>query len=184
MNRRSFAVAFVVAALVTVSCSEDPQKAKRRFVESGDGYFAKKSYAEAIVEYRNAVARDGSFGEARFKLAEAYAKTGSLANALAEYVRAADLMPNDVLAQLRAGNGLLAAGQFPEAKERALKVLSKDPKNIDGLILMGYALAGMKDFDGAISNVQEAVDADPQQTMTYSNLGAVELAKGDHVAAE
>src|SRR6266700_236354 len=142
MRSRHIAVLFtVVIALVSASCARDPQKAKREYVASGDRYIAQKNYAEAIVQYRNAVARDESFGEARFKLASAYADAGDLRNALREYVRAADLLPKDVEAQLRAGNGLLLAGQYPEAKERAVAALSLEPKNVRGLVLLGNAMA-------------------------------------------
>jgi len=184
MRIRSTAALLTFLALATASCSADPQKLKRQFVESGDKYVAQKNYAEAIVQYRNAVARDGSFGEGRFKLAGAYAETGDVRNALREYVRAADLMPKDLDAQLRAGMGLLAAGQFPEAKARALAALSIDPKNIDGLILMGNCLAGMRDLDGAISEIENAIETDPSRTLAYANLGALEMARGNATAAE
>ena len=184
MSSRSRAIVFVVLAAVTASCSRDPKKARDQYVASGDRYVAQKQYAEAIVQYRNAVVRDGRFGGAHFKLAGAYAETGELNNALREYIRAADLMPNDVEAQLRAGNGLLAAGQYSDAKARAMAALAKDPKNVRGLILMGNALAGMKDLDGAISQVEEAIDADPRRTLTYTNLAALEMAKGNRSAAE
>src|ERR1035437_4192087 len=169
MSSRSRAIVIVVLAAVTASCSRDPKKLRDQYVASGDGYVAQKQYAEAIVQYRNAVARDARFGEAHFKLAGAYAETGELNNALREYIRAADLMPNDVEAQLRAGNGLFAAGQYSDAKARAMAALAKDPKNVNGLILMGNTLAGMKDLDGAISQVEEAIDADPARTLTRSD---------------
>jgi tetratricopeptide (TPR) repeat protein len=176
----------LVAALAigAASCSKDVEKMKRDFLASGDRYVAQENYAEAIIQYRNAVALDSSLGPARFKLAEAYAQSGDPRNALREYVRAADLMPNDLEAQLRAGNGLLAAGQFPEAKTRALAALAKDSKNVRAIILMGNAMAGMKDLDGAISQVQDAIDADPRETLVYTNLGGLQMAKGDRAAAE
>jgi tetratricopeptide (TPR) repeat protein len=183
MRSRSRAVLVVILTIAAVSCSRDPEKLKRRHVDNGDKYVAQKKYAEAIVEYRNAVAVDPRFGEARFKLAGAYAETGDINSALREYVRAADLMPDNVDAQLRAGNGLLAAGLHQDAKQRALAALRKDPNNVTGLVLMGNALAGMKDLDGAISVVEQAIDTDPRQTLTYTNLGALELAKGDRSAA-
>jgi len=173
------AVAFSVAA-----CSKDIQKLKGQYVASGDKFFAQENYAEAVIQYRNAVVLDSNFGEARFKLADAYSHTNDLMNALREYVRAADLMPENVEAQLRAGNGLLAAGQYPEAKTRALNALSKEPKNVRGLVLMGNSMAGMKDIEGAISQVKEAIDADPRETLAYENLGGLQLAKGDRAAAE
>jgi len=45
------------------------------------------------------VAKDAMFGPACLKLAEAYLQQGNGAGALAESVRAADLLPNDADAQ-------------------------------------------------------------------------------------
>ena len=53
-------------------------------------------YAEAIIEYRNARALDPTSGEARMKLAEAFMQAGDFGNALQEFVRAADLLPDDL----------------------------------------------------------------------------------------
>jgi Cytochrome c biogenesis factor len=181
MNMKQQAsVAFVMGflALSLVACREDPQKAKVRFVASGDRFFAEKNYAEAIIQYRNAVTKDGSFGEARFKLGTAYDKVGDGINALREFVRAADLMPGSVEAQLRAAQFLSAAGQFPEAKARAIAVLAKDPKNVVALVVMGNALVGMKDVEGAIQQVEEAIDSAPAFSFAYANLGILELKRG------
>src|SRR5436309_1490545 len=88
---RRWKVALLIAAVgLAAACTKDPQKLKVRYLASGDNYVAQKKYGEAIVEYRNAVAQDGQYGEARFKLAETYERTGDLRNALREYVRAAD----------------------------------------------------------------------------------------------
>lgn len=184
MCSRLKVLAAVGLALVLAGCARDPDVLKREFVESGDRYVAEQKYGEAIVEYRNAINLDNAFGEARFKLAGAYAESGDLRNALREYIRAADLMPDDIEAQMRAGIGLLAAGMYPEARTRAVGVLEKDPKNVRGLILLGNAMAGMKDLDGAISQVEGAIDSDPTRTLTYANLGALQMARGDRAAAE
>src|SRR4029079_10687170 len=145
---------------------------------------AEKKYADAIIQYRNAVAQDARYGEARLKLGIAYESSGDARNALREYVRAADLMPDNVGAQLRAARLLVSAGLYPEAKARAVAALAKEPKNTTGLILLGNALAGLKDIDGAISQVEEAIDAEPELTFSYANLGVFELRKGDRTAAE
>ena len=47
---------------------------------------------EAIVQYRNALRQDPRFGEARYKLAEAYVEDNQLTAAAREYMRAADLL--------------------------------------------------------------------------------------------
>jgi tetratricopeptide (TPR) repeat protein len=183
MRSRSIPVLIAILALASASCKRDPQKLKLEYVASGDRNMTERKYSEAVIQYRNAVTQDGHFGEARYKLANAYLLAGDMRNALGEFVRAADLMPGNVEAQIQAGKLLLFAGSYPEAKARALMALEKDSKNVDALSLMGNALAGMKDLDGAITQIEQAIDTDPQRTLTYANLGALEQARGNAPAA-
>src|SRR4051812_13795522 len=98
------------AALITIfgcwavasACAKNPEAAKQEYVRSGDQYSAQKKYQEAVIQYRNALKQDPKFGEARLKLAEMYDQLGDARGALAEYVRAADLMPANVDVQLKA----------------------------------------------------------------------------------
>src|ERR1043165_2645168 len=113
-------------ALLAAACRHDSAAAKRRFMASGDQYVASGKYAEAIIQYRSAVQADPRAGDARVKLADAFLGSGDAANALGEYVRAADLLPDDVTIQLRAGNLLLLAGRFDDAKSRAEKIIAKN----------------------------------------------------------
>ena len=129
MYRRTLAVTLIAIVAAAISCSRDPQTLKVKYVANGDKFVREKNYAEAVIEYRKAIALDGSYGEARLKLGTVYETSGDVRNALAEYVRAADLMPNSVDAQVRAGSMLLYAGQYPEAKARAAAALAKDPRN-------------------------------------------------------
>lgn len=184
MPSRVLAGLFAAAVLVTASCSRDPQRAKLEYLQKADGYAAQKKYAEAIIEYRNAIAQDAQFGEARLKLGIAYEAANDYRNALAEYVRAADLMPDSVDAQLRAGRLLLVAQQYADAKAKAMAALAKDPQNVTGLILLGNSLAGLKDLDSAITVVEAAINQDPHRTLSYDNLGVLQLLKRNQSAAE
>ena len=65
-----------------------------------------KKYAEAVVEYRNAIQQDPKFGMARYKLAETYMQLNQPAEAFREYMRAADLLPDNVEAQVKAARML------------------------------------------------------------------------------
>lgn len=184
MQRRWPLCVLVLATIGAASCSRDPETAKREFLQNGNRFLAEKKYREAIVEYRNALKQDVKFGDARLKLTDAYLATGDVRNAIAESVRAADVLPESADAQMRAGSLLLLAHQYPEAKQRALNVLERDPKNPKALILLGNSLAGLKDLDGAIEQVQEAIDQAPQLTFSYTNLADLYAAKGDRDAAE
>jgi tetratricopeptide (TPR) repeat protein len=63
-------------------------------------------------------------------------------------------------------------------------VHGKDPKNVDGQILMANALAGLRDLDGAVGQIEEALRIAPERSGAYSNLGALELGRGNRVEAE
>src|SRR5687767_11831252 len=95
--------------LLVAACSNEA--ALRRHLASGDGFLKAGKISEAIIEYRAAVQLDEQSGEARFKLGEAYAAYAQPERAFREYVRAADLLPDDATAQLKAGTYLLIAGQ-------------------------------------------------------------------------
>jgi putative PEP-CTERM system TPR-repeat lipoprotein len=182
--RTPIACTLLLASLVVFStaCSRGrPDPAAH--IAAGDRYLAEEKFGEAVVEYRNAVGADDRSGEARFKLAEAYARVGDGQNAYREYIRAADLLPDDVQAQVKAGTFLAMSGQFEDAKTRAQRALALEPANVEAQILLGNVLAGMKDLDGAISQIEEAIQIDPARGLSYTNLGVIRQAQGDRDAA-
>ena len=182
---RSFVSVFVLAlGLCGTACRQDPKVARQRYLESGDRFSKAGKHAEAVIEYRNALQQDPGSGEAHLKLAEAYLTTQDRGNALGEYIRAADLLPNDVQLQLKAGNLLLLAGRFDDARARAGKVLEKDRGSVDAQVLLANALAGLKDIDGALAQIEDALRVDPARSGTYSTLGTLELSRGQRDAAE
>ena len=178
MRRLSIAV---VAMLITVAlgaCKSDPMVTAKNALDKGNQQAAKNKYPEAIIEYRRAVQADPRLGEARLKLAYAYASTGDGLNALREYVRAADLMPENKEAQQRAGAFMLLAGQFNDAQALAERMLKRNPNDVEAHILLANALAGLKDMDGAVATFEKAVDLDPNRSSTYSELGTVHMVTG------
>ncbi|HVQ13033.1 MAG TPA: tetratricopeptide repeat protein, partial [Vicinamibacterales bacterium] len=185
MPARSFlSLIVLVVAVSTAMCSSDPSVVKMRAFEAGNAYVKDGKDREAILEYRRAVRADGTFGEARLNLAGAYERTGDLQNAFREYVRAADLLPDRSDVQIKAGQFLLVAGRFEDARARAEKVLEREPKNLDAQVLVGYSLAGMKNIDGAISRLEQALIDAPKAGAAFSNLGTLQLANGDLERAE
>ena len=155
----------LAAVLASLGCRTNPDVAKEEYKKSGDRYFDQK-HAEAIVQYRNALQQDPKFGEVRYKLAEAYAKRGDSQNAYREYIRAADLLPDNVEAQVTAAGLLLMTRQFEDAKTRVQKALAKEPKNVQAQIILGNALAGLNDFDAAVKELEEANKLEPRPERT------------------
>jgi putative PEP-CTERM system TPR-repeat lipoprotein len=171
-----------VACAALMGCAGDDLKIQ--YLARGDRFFAEGKYAEATIEYANAVKRDPRFGLARFGLAQAYAKTDQPQRAFGEYVRAADLLPGNRDAQVQAITYLLVAGRFEDAKTRAEKLLERNPKDISAQVLLGNALAGLQDLDRAVTQIQEAIELEPNRSGSYMNLAALLFARRNPVAAE
>ena len=182
-SRMPRVAAGVCVLLLAIACS-DSEKGKQQYLENGMRFAAEKKFDEAIVEYRNAIRIDGRFGEARWRLAQAYEETENFPAALQEYVRAADLLTDNVEVQVKAATHLLLSRQFLDAKTRADQVLAKDPKNVDAFIVRANATAGLKDLPGAIKEMEDAVKANAEDGRVLTNLGSLQLSQGDSAEAE
>ena len=180
-------VALLCAVALTAgltACSKDAETQKRAYLASGDQKLADKKYAEAIVEYRNAVQQDNRSGEAHHKLAQAYMLGGEPVEALREFIVAADLLPADSAVQVDAARALLVAGQFEEAVSRTEQALRADTKNVEALVIRASATAGLRDYEGAISTLEEAARLDPKQISVYINLASFQAVQGRYSEAE
>ena len=157
MTRRWWARAALVAAGVTLAaCGTSPQA----HLDAGKACAAEGKYREAAIEFRSAVKGDPTLADAELRLAEAPLRSGSQEAALGAMERVATLMPANAEVQTRAGS-LLLAGRLPEARARAEKALAIDPHRVDALVLRGNVLAGLADFDGPLSELQQALTLEP-----------------------
>ena len=117
----------------------------------GDGYVAQGKLKEAIIEYRNAVKIAPQSADAHFKLAKAYAQAEDPAKAYQSYARAAELDPARIEALISAGTILLVAGEYQEARGLAERALRSDANSAQAYVLLGNALAGMKNMSRAFA---------------------------------
>jgi tetratricopeptide (TPR) repeat protein len=186
-SRLSFLVRLLATALsiVTASCSTDPIAVARKYVEQGDAYMSRGQFKEAALEYGNAAKVRKDWAEAYYKRARAYVSLNDPTNAYQAYSRAADLDPSNIDAQLQAGALLLAAGEYEAARARAHAALQKESKNAGAHILLGDALAGLKDIPRALREIEEAIALDPSYAPAWTALGTLRLRDGsDKEAAE
>ena len=162
-------------AIALLGCSTDA--AKRRHFDKGRQYVASNQLSEAILEFRNALQQDPNWGEARFALAEAYDADAQPERAYREYVRAADLLPRDATAQLKAARYQLRAKLLEDARSRTEKLLTIEPDNVDGLITLADVMVAMGDHEGALAQVEKAIAIDPSRSRSYLSLGQIHQAQ-------
>jgi tetratricopeptide (TPR) repeat protein len=166
------------------ACAKNPKVQLQRYLASGDSYVKQHKLPEATIEYGNAVQIDPLSGVARTKLAEVYLAQGNTRLAFPQYIRAADLLPDDLDLQFKAGYLLFKGGLYTEARVRARAVLEKEPKNVRALLLLGNCLAGLKDSEDAVDVLSRAVSLDPESAGVYTNLGVIQLSIHDKTDAE
>jgi Tfp pilus assembly protein PilF len=132
------------AALLLCSCAGDPQKAKVKYLASGQKYMKKGQYSSAAIEYRNALKLDPRFVDAYYQLAQAALAQRDAPAAYKSLSKAIELDPNRLDARLDRGRLYLAAKQFKQAEEDANFLLEHDPKNVGAYQLLGAALISEK----------------------------------------
>jgi tetratricopeptide (TPR) repeat protein len=180
----NFRVSLLIAlAVLPIACS-NPEIQKQRHLQRGNEYAAEKRDDFAVIEYANAVRLDPKFGEARLKLAETYERMNNPRAAFPEFIRAADALPDNRDAQIKAAQILLLGGRFEDAKARATALVTKNPKDVEALLLHANAMAMLKDPEGAINEIEEALKLQPNESRTFVNLGAVRMNRGEAEKAE
>jgi tetratricopeptide (TPR) repeat protein len=200
----------VVFALV--SCSRDPNVAKRRYLESGNKYFDKGKFKEARIMYLNAKAKDQRWGPAYYKLGLTALKLGSGAEAVNAFRRAVELLPAseadhwDAVVKLSDIYLVATRGMAADQRKTYLDevggycdaLLKRDPNSYDGHRLTGdldlaraieqYNVA-MKDqgralLDKAIAEYRQAEAIKPGQSGVLMQLARAMTAENEFPEAE
>jgi len=136
---------------------EDPKAVKRDAVTRGDAALAANKFAEAITAYRIAAGVDGQDGSVRLKLAIAYRGLRQWPSATREAILAADLLPENRVAQLQAIEALNNQGRFLDAVGRAGPYLMKEPHSPELLILFANGKARLATTTSGLYDLQEAL---------------------------
>src|SRR5207253_7678873 len=134
----------IAVALFLGACTT-PEKAKAQHVARGQALLKDKKFQEASLEFRNALQIDDQLADAHWGLANAYEGLQRYQEAFDEMKQVVDLDPNNLEVRVRLGNYYLMGSQqspaaVSEAERLAKEVLQKDPKHIEGHILMGSVL--------------------------------------------
>jgi tetratricopeptide (TPR) repeat protein len=196
----------ITAVLALVSCSRDPNVAKRRYLESGNKYFDKGKYKEARIMYLNAKAKDQRWGPAYYKLGLTALKMGSMTEAVNAFRRAVELLPATEadhwdavvkLSEIYLGVTREKA-YLDEVEGYCNALLKRDPNSYDGHRLTGdldYARAterfkvAMRDegralLDQTIEQYRKAEAIKPGQVGVVMQLARALAAKSQYDEAE
>ncbi|MGH9142881.1 MAG: tetratricopeptide repeat protein [Vicinamibacterales bacterium] len=181
MTNHRWLSTLVVAPMIalTAACAGDPVASAHRHGDKGDLYAAQQRFKEAVIEYSNAIQLQPEWAAAHYKRARAYMSLGDPVHAYQSFARVADLEPSNIDAQLQAAALLISGGEFEAAQLRATIALQHDPDDVRAHIVLGNALAGLKDLRRAIAQMEQAIALDPSNASAWSTLGILQGREGD-----
>ena len=164
---------------------------------SGRAALAKREYARAVKELRQAQALDARATGIEYPLAMAYRGAGDLTQAEAHLARQGDIEPrppdplmremDDLLQSAEAfnvrGGEALAAGDWAVAANFFRKGLALAPDDPSLGHRLGTALAQMGDHRGAVEQFERVVRTAPAYARSHFSLGVLMNASGRHTEA-
>jgi tetratricopeptide (TPR) repeat protein len=174
----------VCVLLLQAGCSSDPNKEKHAYLSSGDKYFQRGKYQEAVIEFRNAIQIDPRFAAAHWHLARACLRLGSSEAAYHELTETVSLEPKNADAQLELAALLLDRRRLDEAQAAAEAALKIDPNNARAHAIIGAKDLLTHDREKAVQELRKSVDADPKRVEGYAALGATYIAAGEMAQGE
>jgi tetratricopeptide (TPR) repeat protein len=176
------------AAILLAGCTNSEQ-AKAKHLAQGEAYLKDTKYQEATLEFRNAIQIDDNSAPAHWGLARAYEGLERYPEMLDELRKTIAKDPNHLDARIKLGNYYLAGSRgrsdvIGEAERLAKEVLQRDPKNIEGHILMGSVLFQQNQKDKAFDELNQAVQLDPNRIESYLSLAKFHIANKTPEKAE
>jgi len=162
----------VIASVLLVACSGTETR-KQRYLEKAQALVAEENFENAQLELRNALQIDPHFAQAQMLLGEVSEKLGDPRRALQMYESALDEDAGNLEARAAVAR-LYAFGGLPE---KALEIvepgLATAPDDVRLLLARGAARARLRDYPGAIADVERARSRAPDDPDGVSLLASL-----------
>src|SRR5665213_117466 len=168
------AIVIVPLFLLLAGC-----RSAANYLEKGNAAFHRGQFEEASLNYRKAVQKDSSFGEAYYRAALAELKLNKAAEALQDLKQAVRLMPNNQPAREDLTNLMLGAyigdPSHPKFLYDLLVQFSKtwlqrDPDSMQGLRIQGYLAMLERRPEEAVEVFRRAHAAHPRDEKVIDGL--------------
>lgn len=178
----------LVAVLFLGGCANS-EKAKAEHLSKGEAYLKDSRFQEAALEFRNAIQLDDKLAVAHWGLARAYESLQRFPEMFDELKKTVELDQNNLDAKIKLGNYYLAAskgnaGLVAEAERLVKDVLQRDPKNVEGHILLSSVLFAQDRKDQALAELNQAIELDPSRAESYLSLSRFYLVTNEPAKAE
>jgi tetratricopeptide (TPR) repeat protein len=173
-----------IAIVSLVSCSRDPEKAKRRYLESGQRFVQQQKYAEAQIQFKNALKIDPRFVDAFYELGKSQVAMRQGQEALKSYTQALTIAParDDIRIDLAK---LYLGGSLPkEAEQEARTVIEHNPNNAVAYQIIGTALVAKDNVREGLEAFNKCISLLPKDSNCYVSAGLANVVLKNYPPAE
>ena len=185
--KKARAATLAIVACLLAACGGSPAERGAHYLERGKAHLAKKDYARAILDLRNAVRMLDRNPEPYYQLGRAYESAGDRGTAITFLVKATELDPKHVAAQVKLAELMASSGNkevLLAAIDRAQRVLKISPGNAEALHALATAELTLGKPGDAVAHLQEALRTMPQHLKSSVSLAQIKLSAGDFPGAE
>lgn len=183
--RNLLRAAALAAALGGAGCGSDASRLEGH-MKRAEKYMAEEKYAEAVIEFKNALQIDPNQSKAHYGLAKSYLGSKQAQRAFWELQETVRLDPSHLDARLEYAQFLLLgkASDLRAAIDQADQVLAQQSDSMAALLLKGRALQSLERYDEAQSVFELALERNPEEAAPILLLAAFHRARGENARAE
>jgi len=182
LGKRAHTIAAVVMlAAALAGCSAGARK--DRYFKRAERFYEGGRYQAALVEYMNVLRLDPRHAEALRKAGFCQLRQGDGVRALRFLMGAREVDPDNLEVRLQIGKLLVLARRPDRAREEALFILEKDPRNLDAMLLLVDSSFRPDDLEEALRRLEGLGDFEGEMSY-HAALGVLYARKKDFSAAE
>jgi tetratricopeptide (TPR) repeat protein len=166
---------FVASMALSSSCGVS----KQAYLAKGNALFAEGKYEDASLNYRKAIQKDASFGEAYYRLGLTALKLDQGKLAYQALFRAVELVPGNDDAKERFADVCLSfylvdashpQALYTQISKLSAEFLSHNSNSYEGLMLKGYLAATDRKLPQAIDLFQKSLRVNPSNPGVVTEL--------------
>ena len=190
MPQRIPVLRIAIALLIgcgSIACKTSPQKKEGRYLAAGKALLARKEFARASLEFRNAVQTMPADPEAYYQLGVSYLGAGHLVEAAGSFKKAIDLNPKRSDAQLKLAEIMTATRNrdlVETARERLEALIAAGYSNPEVLGTLARAELLLGKQDSAVDRLNQVLDRLPASLQSSVTLARFKVGQSDWAGAE
>ncbi len=180
-------LSFLLLSLTLMSCSSSPEAQEARYLSKAKSLVAKKEYARALIEFKNAAKAKPKDAEPYYQVGLAYLAKGDPEDAFSSFRAALARDPNHAGAQLKLAEFLSSTNRkdlVEQARTRLEKIVAGSPNKPEASDALAATELKLGDTVDAVKRLEETVTRFPSDLKSSATLARVKIHQNDMAGAE